>query len=326
MESFDYFLLIAEELNFSRAAQRAYVSQQCLSTYVRKLEEEYGVLLFNRKPTLSLTPAGEVLLQQARQINMIKKNIRAEIAALKEEDAGEINIGISYGRAMRMMTYVLPRFRKLYPNVTVNVRFGITNGLEKDLLDGRIDMYVGVGDNSERKKIFKRTILLKESVDIAITERMLERYFPDEYPNCKERFMAGVDLREFESIPFIINSNTNIIMKKVTDLLKDKRINIKPAITVEANEIQLALCDLGVCFSFQTLRNYVDIVNAIRPAEDPIRIFPIQELQNCCNIELISLQNTYMLPQVSSFERLVRQCYNSSVDNRIADYLQIAPK
>lgn len=349
MESFDYFLLIAEELNFSRAARRAYVSQQCLSTYVRRLEEEYGVLLFNRKPSLSLTPAGEMLLREARQINVIKKNICAELAALKEESIGEMNVGVSYGRAMRLMTYVLPRFRELYPKVTVNVHFGITKILEKDLLDGRLDCFVGIGTGNDHKTVFRKTMLTSECVDIAITEEMLRRYFPEEYPACKERFAAGVDLKEFEKMPFIINSNTNIIMKKVFQYLHRNKIDIRPSITVEANEMQLALCDLGVCFSFRTLRNYVNIVNVTRPEDNQICVFPIRELQDCCVLELVSLQNTFVPPYAAAFERLIRQCFSeqgeersrvyqaeggkmlaldgmTSKGNKIADYLQIAPK
>ena len=51
------FLLAAEELSFTRAAARAYVSQQCLSDHIRRMEESYGVRLFDRSPRLRLTAA-----------------------------------------------------------------------------------------------------------------------------------------------------------------------------------------------------------------------------------------------------------------------------
>lgn len=345
METFDYFLLIAEELSFSRAAQKAYVSQQCLSSYVRKLEQEYGVLLFNRKPTLSLTPAGEMLLREARQINLIKKNISTQIAALKEAEDGKLDVGIAYGRALRMMTYVLPRFRELYPKVAVNVHFGITEEFEKQLQSGQLDCFVGIGSGKDKRTMYRRTILQWESVDIAITEKMMQQYFASEYPACKERFAKGVDIKEFVDIPFIINSSANSIMKNVLQYLKSRKIDIKPTITVEANEIQLALCDLGMCFSFRSLHNYVNIVNATREPDNQIRVFPIPELQNCCTLELVSLQNAFVPPYAGAFERLVRQCYDSAATtdelsakyqnglplllsrgNRVEDCLQIAPK
>ena len=63
---FDYFLLIAEEQNISRAARRAFISQQSLSKYLQQLEDKLGTPLFYRKPTFRLTPAGVVVLQRAR--------------------------------------------------------------------------------------------------------------------------------------------------------------------------------------------------------------------------------------------------------------------
>ena len=58
MDDYGYFLLIAEELNISRAAKRAFISQQSLSKYLKHLEDSYGTALFTRKPEFALTPAG----------------------------------------------------------------------------------------------------------------------------------------------------------------------------------------------------------------------------------------------------------------------------
>ena len=52
------FLTAAEEMSFTRAAQKLYISQQTLSGHIAKIEEEYGCKLFNRTPPLSLTPEG----------------------------------------------------------------------------------------------------------------------------------------------------------------------------------------------------------------------------------------------------------------------------
>ena len=60
-QSFNIFLLVAEEMNIGRAARRAFVTQQCVSDHIRRLEQEYEVALFERKPSLHLTKAGETL-------------------------------------------------------------------------------------------------------------------------------------------------------------------------------------------------------------------------------------------------------------------------
>ena len=55
------FLYAVEEMNFTRAAERAFVTQQCLSDHIRRLEKNYNVKLFDRTPKLKLTKAGEIL-------------------------------------------------------------------------------------------------------------------------------------------------------------------------------------------------------------------------------------------------------------------------
>ena len=73
--SFKMFLLVAEEANISRAAKRAFVSQQCVSDHIKRLEQEYEVLLFDRKPHLKLTQAGETMLQTLRNISILEQNM-----------------------------------------------------------------------------------------------------------------------------------------------------------------------------------------------------------------------------------------------------------
>ena len=63
-----YFLMVAEELNITRAAERLYISQQSLSNHIGNLERELDVKLFTRSPKLSLTYAGGLLVDTATQI------------------------------------------------------------------------------------------------------------------------------------------------------------------------------------------------------------------------------------------------------------------
>lgn len=63
-----YFLVAAEELNFTRAATRLYITQQSLSAHISKLEEHFGTPLFIRGVRLGLTPAGETLQRRAAEL------------------------------------------------------------------------------------------------------------------------------------------------------------------------------------------------------------------------------------------------------------------
>lgn len=67
--NYQYFLVLAEEHSISRAAEKLFITPQSLSKYLTNLEQELGVLLFRRKPSLTLTPAGELLLKPSGKWN-----------------------------------------------------------------------------------------------------------------------------------------------------------------------------------------------------------------------------------------------------------------
>ena len=67
LNNYHYFITLAEELNISRAAEKLFISHQCLSKYLRNLEREYQVTLFERIPVPKLTMAGEALLSMFRR-------------------------------------------------------------------------------------------------------------------------------------------------------------------------------------------------------------------------------------------------------------------
>ena len=63
LRNLEYFLVAAEELNFTRAADRLFITQQSLSHHIQKLESEFGTPLFERTPPMTLTPAGACFLR-----------------------------------------------------------------------------------------------------------------------------------------------------------------------------------------------------------------------------------------------------------------------
>ena len=100
----EYFLVAAEELNFTKAAKRLYISQQSLSNHIANLEKEFDVMLFNRTSPLTLTYAGQALAAKARQILDLRDETYQEIQDIKDFTTGQLSIGVS------------PHPRTLYPS------------------------------------------------------------------------------------------------------------------------------------------------------------------------------------------------------------------
>jgi DNA-binding transcriptional LysR family regulator len=107
-----YFVAVAEELSFNRAAQRLHISQPPLSNQIKQLEEELGVLLFKRSSRgVRLTEAGELLLEEARRIL-----IQLDQAARMVERVGSGKVGrLSLGFVPSATNEVLPALLYEFP-------------------------------------------------------------------------------------------------------------------------------------------------------------------------------------------------------------------
>jgi len=136
-----YFVMVAEELHFGRAAEKLHISQPPLSMQIRSLEEELGVTLLHRTQRhVSLTQAGHAFLQEARQILA-----RLEQAVLMTRRAGrgeigELAVGFISVADYNVLPVVLREFRQRFPLVNLTLRESTSDAQIRDLLGGRIDV------------------------------------------------------------------------------------------------------------------------------------------------------------------------------------------
>jgi DNA-binding transcriptional LysR family regulator len=134
------FLAVAEQLHFRRAAESIHLSEPALSVQIRALEEQIGVQLFvrDRRKTL-LTPAGHVFLQDVRDGEKWAEwaVARARRAALGQ--IGTLRVGFVSTAAAVLIPSLVMRFRKLYPEVDVELRNVLTADQLVQLADRRID-------------------------------------------------------------------------------------------------------------------------------------------------------------------------------------------
>lgn len=113
--NYHYFLVLAEECNISRASERLYITHQNLSHYLSRLEEELGVILFERKPVLSLTYEGKLLYDTLRQVETLEQNLHAQYADLHEDRGGEVRLGTTEGRFRILMPDLMSELKRNIP-------------------------------------------------------------------------------------------------------------------------------------------------------------------------------------------------------------------
>src|SRR5215472_10756223 len=133
----DYFVAVAEELHFGRAAERLNIAQPSLSQQIRRLEQQLGVPLLERDSrNVRLTRAGEALLREGRRA--LAQAQRA-ISTTRAAGAEVLTVGF-YGSAGRaMLPAVLTAFHERQPATNVDIR-EILFGSIDEILDGKVDV------------------------------------------------------------------------------------------------------------------------------------------------------------------------------------------
>jgi LysR family hydrogen peroxide-inducible transcriptional activator len=206
-----YFLAVADEGNFSRAAEKVRVAQPSLSQQIQKLEAEVGQPLFDRLPrTVVLTEAGRCLLEFARKILTDVADARRCVDELKGEVGGRLGVGAIPTIAPYVLPSLIGKFQKRYPKVSLEIVEDVTENIARRLEDGELDVAFAStcndGPTIERYSLGQEALLL---------------LLPKEYPLAKKKQVNWSDLK---SEKFLLLHEINCLSQQVSELLAANRL------------------------------------------------------------------------------------------------------
>ena len=263
-----YFKEVTKDMNITKTAARLFMSQQTLSNHILRLEKHFGVPLFHRKPALSLTYAGEIVLSFAENITLRESNLEEIIADIKKEEKGLIRFGASTMRASLCVPTILEAFSSRYPNVELRVTNANTNQLEKMILEGILDLAIVI--ETDQKKELNYIPLMDDPVYLCVTDQLLEAYYGSEKDKLKEKSEKGANIHNFSKIPFCILDNR---MGRHINLCFEEA-GITPVIYTTSNYIQIttALGVRGLAATFATKASLKEQQNLF---SSDLNIFPL---------------------------------------------------
>lgn len=138
-----YFITVAEELNFSKAAEKLYMSQPPLSNQIKALERELDTLLFVRGGRfLQLTESGKLYYRHAKEILALADKASSEVKALGKGMTGKISIGLVEGAAPNIASKWIESFVHIFPGIRFKIVDGNSDELVDKLRSGLIDLAV----------------------------------------------------------------------------------------------------------------------------------------------------------------------------------------
>ena len=299
----DYVYAVYKEKSFSKAAEKLYISQPCLSAAIKKKEEELGVCLFERRyASVRPTAIGLEYIAAIEKIRAIEQEFASKIQETDRLEYGSITIGGTNYVISYILPHIIKEFSKQHPKIEINLVETNSVELEKMLYAEEIDLLIDSFDsNSPLQDCYP---LLKEKILIAVPASLecnknlkAYQYNPTEPP------MSGVktSIKNFENEDFILLKSGNNMYKHATQIFKDA--GIAPKVTYKLDQLStsynLVKSECGICFLPDTIFRYNKI-------PDNITLYDLQESKTR-TLYVFKKKNKFVSPAMKKFIEISKQ-------------------
>ena len=283
-----YMLTVLQEGSITAAAKKLYISQPSLSQMIKLVENNLGTPLFNRSADpIALTYAGEKYIEAAKQILTINNNLQKEIDEINHEDHGTIKLGIPVQRAMQVLPYILPKFKKHYPHVEIEVQEHGSATTEALVLGGDVD-FACLTTYPKYEEL--EYILVENEEPVLLTSRNSD---------IAKRIPSGtmIDIEEARNETFV-NIKTGHSVRTLQDRLFVQK-DIQPKVLLETMSIEVAKRTAIACDAVMICPlNYIEMSPELLPQ---CTTYPIRGIEQNRNFYICHRKDRYLTKYMRDF-------------------------
>src|ERR1700759_1167094 len=287
-----YLVALAEELNFTRAAEREHVAQPALSQQIRRLEDEVGLPLVERTTRqVGLTEAGSVLVARARRVLAELDAAGTELQALRGMDTGHVTIGSMHTMGPVDLSLPLALFHDRHPGVGLTVREQSSEEMAEMLRVDELDLaFLSVTERVESHGLGLHQLVSEELVVV----------LPVDHPLSGRSKVRMAELAEEQFISFRAGARLRELL-----FAAGRQAGFEPRVTLESNESQRICRLVARGFGVAILPRS----DAERPVEAEISVVRLVEPSLRRGITLASGEGRRLPPAVAAFRDLARETF-----------------
>ncbi len=227
-----YALALSETLSFSQVAEQLGITQPALSKQIQHIEKELGVKLFDRNHSpLTLTPAGEYFVRNARELVYKEEQLRKALSQFSSGENGRLVIGVTPFRSLYLMPELVKKIRSRYPGVQVSLQETTSSQLRKEAAEGKYDL--AIVNLPVDTSLLDVTPLEPDILALAVHNTMA-----GELPTTNDGQYMTVDFKQIQNLPFVVLSPGQELRKLFDSLCA--AADVYPTIAAEVNGVTSA--------------------------------------------------------------------------------------
>lgn len=244
----EYICTLAHCGSITKAASQLFITQPALSIFINNVEKSLGTALFYRDgKRLRLTYAGELYVQKAEEMLLMRQDFQREINDIAKGMKGRLRVGVQMRRSPYLVVDSLMKFSKEFPDIDLRFFDWENDMLNQMFEEDKLDLLIH--NNPVESASVVNKILLRESILLAVvrTDSLIAQkgqWFPGS-------FYPWLDLKCVENKTIILPSPQQSLRKDCDKLLNDAGIKPQKIITIRNLEtgVQMAAQGLGVAFT-----------------------------------------------------------------------------